>query len=58
LNKDFNELKNQVKLKESEIERLNQKIANLETMVQIESLKSEIANLKILASKEKFKRNK
>lgn len=49
-------LKNSVKIKDSEIERLNQEIANLQTMVQIESLKSELANLKMLASKEKTKR--
>jgi len=50
------ELRHSVKLKDSEIERLNQEIANLQTMVQIESLKSELANLKMLASKEHTKR--
>ena len=52
LGNDLNSLKNSVKLKDSEIERLKQEIANLQTMVQIESLKSELANLKLLASKE------
>ena len=52
LGNDLVALKNSVKLKDSEIERLNQEIANLQTMVQIESLKSELANLKLLASKE------
>lgn len=52
LGNDLIALKNSVKLKDSEIERLNQEIANLQTMVQIESLKSELANLKLLASKE------
>ena len=52
LGNDLNALKNSVKIKDSEIERLNQEIANLQTMVQIESLKSELANLKLLASKE------
>ena len=44
-------IKESIKLKDSEIERLNQEISNLQTMVQIESLKSELANLKMLASK-------
>ena len=49
----LNELKSSVELKDSEIERLNQEILNLKTLVQIESLKSELANLKILSSKRK-----
>ena len=56
LGNDLQSLKNSVKIKDSEIDRLNQEIANLQTMVQIESLKSELANLKMLASKEKTKR--
>jgi len=40
-------------VKDSEIERLNQEISNLQTLVQIESLKTELANLKMLASKRK-----
>ena len=39
-------LRDTVKLKDSEIDRLKQEISNLETLVQIESLKSELANLK------------
>ena len=51
-----NKLLDLKKIKDSEIDRLNQEIVNLETMIQIESLKSELANLKMLASKEKTKR--
>ena len=53
LSSELNNLKQSVKLKDSEIERLNQEISNLQTLVQIESLKTELANLKILASKRK-----
>ena len=53
LSSDLNNLKESVKLKDSEIERLNQEISNLQTLVQIESLKTELANLKMLASKRK-----
>lgn len=53
LSEELAQLKETVKLKDSEIERLNQEIFNLQTLVQIESLKSELANLKILASKQK-----
>lgn len=56
LGTDLEQLKNTVKLKDGEIERLNQEISNLQTMVEIESLKSELANLKMLASKGKTKR--
>ena len=52
---ELNNVKESVKLKDSEIERLNQEISNLETRVQIESLKTELANLKILASERKTK---
>ena len=51
LSGELNELKSSVELKDGEIERLNQEILNLKTLVQIESLKSELANLKILSSK-------
>jgi len=51
LSSELNDLKESVKLKDSEIERLNQEISNLQTLVQIESLKTELANLKMLASK-------
>lgn len=50
---DLGELKESLKLKDSEIERLNRQIANLQTLVQIETLKAELANLKMLASKHK-----
>jgi thiamine biosynthesis lipoprotein ApbE len=48
---ELDQLRSSIKLKDSEIERLNQEIANLQTMVQIESLKSELANLKMQATK-------
>ncbi|MDE0832464.1 MAG: hypothetical protein OSA03_04950, partial [Nitrosopumilus sp.] len=53
LSGELNEIKSSVELKDGEIERLNQEILNLKTLVQIESLKSELANLKILSSKRK-----
>ena len=53
LSDELNNLRDTVKLKDSEIDRLKQEISNLETLVQIESLKSELANLKMLASKRK-----
>jgi hypothetical protein len=56
LSGELNKLKESVKLKDSEIERLNQEISNLQTLVQIESLKTELANLKMLASKNKTKK--
>ena len=55
LSAELNDLKESVKLKDSEIERLNQEISNLQTLVQIESLKTELANLKMLASQRKSK---
>ena len=55
LSGELNNLKESVKLKDSEIERLNQEISNLQTLVQIESLKTELANLKMLASQRKNK---
>jgi len=55
LSGELNKLKETVKLKDSEIERLNQEISNLQTLVQIESLKTELANLKMLASGNKTK---
>ena len=57
LSGELNKLKETVKLKDSEIERLNQEISNLQTLVQIESLKTELANLKMLASRSKLKNN-
>jgi hypothetical protein len=55
LSVELNKLKETVKLKDSQIERLNQEISNLQTLVQIESLKTELANLKMLTSKSKTK---
>ena len=55
LSLELNNVKETVKLKDSQIERLNQEISNLETLVQIESLKTELANLKMLASGKKTK---
>jgi len=53
LSGELDELKSSVELKDDEIERLNQEISNLKTLVQIESLKAEFANLKALSSKRK-----
>ncbi|MGQ0605452.1 MAG: hypothetical protein ACT4OD_00650 [Candidatus Nitrosotenuis sp.] len=50
---ELNELKGEVKLKDNEISRMRQEIANLETLVQIEALKAELANLKAVAAKRK-----
>lgn len=50
---ELNELKDEVKLKDNEISRMRQEIANLETLVQIEALKAELANLKAIAAKRK-----
>ncbi|MCE9651959.1 MAG: hypothetical protein K8Q89_02720 [Nitrosarchaeum sp.] len=55
LSGELNKLKESVKIKDSEIERLNQEISNLQTLIQIESLKTELANLKMLASEHKSK---
>lgn len=48
---ELNEVKDEVKLKDNEIARMRQEIANLETLMQIESLKAELANLKAVAAK-------
>lgn len=50
---ELNDLKDEVKLKDNEIDRMRQEIANLETLVQIEALKAELANLKAVAAKRK-----
>ena len=55
LSSKLNDLKESMKLKDNEIERLNQEISNLQTLVQIESLKTELTNLKMLSSKRKTK---
>ena len=49
---ELNDIKDEVRLKDDEISKLRQQIANLETQVQIEALKAELANLKALAAKE------
>ena len=56
LSAELSSVKESVKIKDSEIERLHQEISNLETRVQIESLKTELANLKMLASARKTKK--
>ena len=56
LSSELNDLKESVKIKDSEINRLNQEISNLQTLVQIESLKTELANLKMLASERKTRK--
>jgi len=56
LSAELGSLKESVKIKDSEIERLNQEISNLQTLVQIESLKTELANLKMIASKQNSKK--
>jgi predicted membrane protein len=50
---ELNEIKDEVKLKDNEITRMRQEIANLETLVQIEALKAELANLKAAAAKKR-----
>lgn len=52
---ELNEIKDQIKLKDEEINKLRMQIANLETQVQIEALKAELANLKALAAKARKK---
>jgi len=56
LGDELSKLRDTVKLKDTEITRLKQEIANLQTHVQIESLKTELANLKNLVSQQKTKR--
>lgn len=58
LSNKLDQLKETVRLKDSEIERLNQEIANLQTLVEIESLKTELANLKMMASERKTRKTK
>ncbi|HXG14265.1 MAG TPA: hypothetical protein VNK25_03960 [Candidatus Nitrosotenuis sp.] len=54
---ELNEIKDEVRLKDDEISKLKQQIANLETQVQIEALKAELANLKVLATKGSRRKN-
>ena len=55
---DLEELKNRVKIKDNEIEKLKIEITNLKTLVEIESLRTELAHLKILAAQENTKNRK
>ena len=55
---DLEELKDRVKIKDDEIEKLKKEIANLKTLVEIESLRTELAHLKMLAAQENTKRKK
>ncbi|HXV39012.1 MAG TPA: hypothetical protein VD699_05535 [Nitrosopumilaceae archaeon] len=55
---DLDELKDRVKIKDKEIEKLKIEIANLKTLVEIESLRTELAHLKMLAAQENIKRKK
>lgn len=58
LRSELDELRDTVKIKESEIEHLKQQIANLKTQVEIESIKTEIANLKALKLKQSKRKTK
>ncbi len=55
---DLEELKDSVKIKDNEIEKLKKEITNLKTLVEIESLRTELAHLKMLAARENTKRKK
>lgn len=55
---DLEDLKDRVKIKDNEIEKLKIEITNLKTLVEIESLRTELANLKMLATQENTKRKK
>lgn len=49
---ELEELKNNIKMKDSEIDNLKKQIENLETRVEIESIRAELANLRSLAARE------
>jgi len=55
---DLEELKDRVKIKDNEIEKLKIEITNLKTLVEIESLRTELAHLKMLAAQENTKNRK
>ena len=55
LSSELEELKDTVKTKDREIEKLKTEISNLKTLVEIEALKTELAHLKILAAQENSK---
>ena len=56
LSAELEDLKDRVKIKDNEIEKLKTEISNLKTLVEIEALKTELAHLKILAAQENSKR--
>jgi len=55
---DLEQLKDRVKIKDTEIEKLKIEITNLKTLVEIESLRTELAHLKMLATQENTKNRK
>jgi len=55
---DLEDLKDRVKIKDNEIEKLKIEITNLKTLVEIESLRTELAHLKMLAAQENTKNKK
>ncbi|MGI0010497.1 MAG: hypothetical protein ACREAE_03765 [Nitrosopumilaceae archaeon] len=56
LSTELEELRDRVKIKDNEIEKLKTEITNLKTLVEIEALKMELAHLKILAAQENSRR--
>jgi ribosomal protein L29 len=56
LSAELEELRDRVKIKDNEIEKLKTEITNLKTLVEIESLKTELAHLKMQAAQENSKR--
>lgn len=56
LSTELEELRDRIKIKDNEIEKLKTEITNLKTLVEIESLKTELAHLKMLAAQENSKR--
>lgn len=55
LSTELEELRDRIKIKDNEIEKLKTEITNLKTLVEIESLKTELAHLKMLAAQENSK---
>ena len=51
LSRELDAVKDDARLKDTEIARLKGEITDLQTLVQIESLRAELANLKALAAK-------
>lgn len=52
LSQELEDLKQSVKIKDSEIDRLKKQIGTLQTQVQIESLRTDLAKLRNAASKD------